>query len=58
MEAYNFSVEHRPGRSHSNVDAMSRIPCSGTIEDWNISGDEGTNDDGDDETMMSGRVTV
>jgi len=58
MKAYDFSVEHRPGRSHCNADAMSRIPGSGTLEDWNISGDEGTNDDSDDEMMRSGKVTV
>src|SRR5208282_1278005 len=26
MEEYSFFVEHRPGKSHSNADAMSRIP--------------------------------
>jgi hypothetical protein len=27
MEEYSFFVEHRPGKSHSNADAMSRIPA-------------------------------
>ena len=25
--SYEFNVEHRPGRKHSNADAMSRKPC-------------------------------
>lgn len=27
LSSYQFEVEHRPGRKHSNADAMSRIPC-------------------------------
>src|SRR5208282_6871613 len=26
MEKFIFFVEHRPGRSHSNADAVSRVP--------------------------------
>ena len=28
LEEYNFSVEHRPGVRHANVDALSRHPCT------------------------------
>ena len=27
LEGFDFSVEHRPGRHHTNADALSRIPC-------------------------------
>ena len=27
LEEYDFDIQHRPGRSHGNADAMSRIPC-------------------------------
>ena len=27
LEAFDFSIEHRPGVKHSNADAMSRLPC-------------------------------
>ena len=27
LSSYQFDVEHRPGRKHSNADALSRIPC-------------------------------
>ena len=27
LSSYEFDVEHRPGRKHSNADAMSRRPC-------------------------------
>ncbi|MCG7878903.1 MAG: RNase H-like domain-containing protein, partial [Candidatus Thiodiazotropha endolucinida] len=27
LSSYQFEVEHRPGRKHSNADALSRIPC-------------------------------
>ena len=27
LSSYEFDVEHRPGRKHSNADAMSRKPC-------------------------------
>ena len=27
MEEFDFSIEHRPGTRHGNVDAMSRRPC-------------------------------
>ena len=27
IETYDLSVTHRPGRSHGNSDALSRIPC-------------------------------
>jgi predicted PurR-regulated permease PerM len=32
MEEYSFFVEHRPGKSHSNADAMSRIPTRITVD--------------------------
>ena len=28
LECYDFTIEHREGRSHSNADALSRRPCS------------------------------
>ena len=27
LSAYDFSIEHRAGRLHSNCDALSRRPC-------------------------------
>jgi len=27
MEEFDFVVEHRPGISHGNADALSRKPC-------------------------------
>ena len=27
LTSYQFDVKHRPGRTHSNADALSRIPC-------------------------------
>jgi hypothetical protein len=27
LEAFNFRIEHRPGRKHGNADALSRRPC-------------------------------
>ena len=27
LQEYHFTVKHRPGKSHNNADAMSRIPC-------------------------------
>ena len=27
LEEYDFSIVHRPGRKHGNVDALSRQPC-------------------------------
>lgn len=27
LSAYDFSIEHRPGRLHGNADALSRRPC-------------------------------
>ena len=27
LSAYDMKIEHRPGRLHSNADAVSRIPC-------------------------------
>jgi len=27
LEEYNFRIEHRPGKKHSNADALSRRPC-------------------------------
>ena len=27
LAEYNYRVEHRPGRQHSNVDSLSRLPC-------------------------------
>ena len=27
LEEYDFEIRHRPGRSHGNADAMSRVPC-------------------------------
>ena len=27
LSSYQFEVEHRPGRIHSNANAMRRIPC-------------------------------
>lgn len=27
LQEYNFSIIHRPGKQHSNADALSRIPC-------------------------------
>jgi len=28
LQEYNFEIVHRPGRRHTNADAMSRRPCS------------------------------
>ena len=28
LQEYNFEIVHRPGRRHTNADAMSRHPCS------------------------------
>ncbi|XP_045206353.2 uncharacterized protein LOC123558545 [Mercenaria mercenaria] len=28
LETYNLTVVHRPGRQHSNADALSRVPCT------------------------------
>ena len=28
LSEYNMEIEHRPGRQHTNVDALSRSPCS------------------------------
>ena len=28
LEEYSFSIVHRPGRSHTNADALSRLPCT------------------------------
>ncbi|XP_038064778.1 uncharacterized protein LOC119735148 [Patiria miniata] len=30
LAEYDFNIEHRPGRKHSNADAMSRRPCTCT----------------------------
>ena len=27
LQEYHFTIVHRPGKQHSNADAMSRIPC-------------------------------
>ena len=27
LEEFSFDIEHRPGRLHTNADAMSRMPC-------------------------------
>ena len=27
LAEYNYRVEHRPGRQHSNADSLSRLPC-------------------------------
>ena len=27
LSAYDFQIEHRPGKSHGNADGLSRIPC-------------------------------
>ena len=27
LSTYQFEVQHRPGRQHSNADVLSRIPC-------------------------------
>ena len=27
LQEYHFNIMHHPGKQHSNVDAMSRIPC-------------------------------
>jgi len=27
LAEFSFSIEHRPGRKHTNADALSRIPC-------------------------------
>jgi hypothetical protein len=28
LSAYDYTIVHRPGRVHSNADALSRRPCS------------------------------
>jgi len=54
----DFKVEHRPGHSHGNADAISRIPDGVTPEDWNISGDEGMDNNSGDSVTRDGKVTV
>ena len=27
LSEFNFKIQHRPGRSHQNADALSRLPC-------------------------------
>ena len=29
LDTYDFKIEHRPGKSHGNADALSRRPCDG-----------------------------
>jgi hypothetical protein len=36
LQEYNFTVEHRPGRVHNNVDALSRMPRVGDAEPGEI----------------------
>jgi len=31
LQPYNFGIVHKPGRIHSNVDALSRLPTQTTI---------------------------
>ena len=35
LSAFDFEIEHRPGRQHRNADGLSRIPCKQyKILDW------------------------
>ena len=36
LSEFDFQIQHRPGRQHSNADALSRIPCRqcGFHTDW------------------------
>ena len=63
IETYDLSVTHRPGRSHGNSDALSRIPCKCKVcqrQEQNESKD--TNDHNPDlhneETMSINMTTV
>ena len=38
LGAFNFDIEHRPGRQHGNADGMSRIPCRQCGRSRSISG--------------------
>ena len=39
LQEYNFQIEHRPGRKHSNADSLSRLPCKQCGRENHSSGD-------------------
>ena len=42
LSEFDFEIQHRVGRLHGNVDAVSRIPCSqcGFRDDMNVESEE------------------
>ena len=39
LQEFNFTIVHRPGKSHRNADALSQFPCHqcGKEKDWQVS---------------------